>query len=343
MILVTGGAGFIGSNFIKEYLKNKNESIVNYDKLTYAGNLKNLKKIENNSRYEFIKGDICDSVKLNEILSKFKPSKIINFAAETHVDKSIKNPENFIKTNIYGTYKLIESTRNYFNELKNPLKKEFRFIHISTDEVFGSLKKNDPPFNEKTQFRPNSPYSASKASSDHLIRSYNKTFNIPSIIVNCSNNYGPFQFPEKLIPVCILNALQGKEIPIYGEGDNIRDWLYVDDHCRAIQIILDKGKVGETYNVGGNCELSNLNLVKKICEVMDEIIPRKDGKSYKYFIKFVKDRLGHDYRYSVNSSKITNELKWKPKVNINDGLKKTINWYIKNQKWISEIQKKAMN
>ena len=342
MILVTGGAGFIGSNFIIEFFKNSNENILNYDKLTYAGNLQNLNKIKKDPRYSFMKGDICDSLKLKNMLFELKPKKVINFAAETHVDKSIINPEKFIKTNIFGTYTLIEEIRKYYNTLNNTLKKDFKFVHISTDEVFGSLNTSDHPFNEKSPYKPNSPYSASKASSDHIIRSYFKTFNLPSIIINCSNNYGPYQFPEKLIPLCIMNALQGKEIPIYGNGNNIRDWIHVKDHCSAIKLILEKGIAGSSYNVGGNCEMTNLDIVKMICEMMDKIISIGKTSSFKDLIKFVKDRPGHDYRYSVDNSKITEELKWKPKVNFNEGLKKTIIWYINNEKWFRKtLEKKS--
>ncbi len=320
-ILVTGGAGFIGSNFIHYMLKKYPEyQIVNYDSLTYAGNLENLKTVENNSHYQFIKGDITDGKRVEKIIKEYQVELIVNFAAESHVDRSILNPEDFIKTNVLGTYTLLQAA------LKNG---KIRFHHISTDEVFGSLGPNDPAFNETTHYDPRSPYSASKASSDHLVRAYFHTFALPVTISNCSNNYGPFMFPEKLFPLFITNLLEGKKIPLYGDGLNVRDWLYVEDHCRAIDLIIHKGKLGETYCIGGNCEKTNKEVTYKILELM--------GKN-ESSIEFVKDRLGHDKRYAINFSKIKKELGWEPQIKFEEGLKKMILWYQENEKWWKNIK-----
>lgn len=339
-IIVTGAAGFIGSNFVLNLVNKPNgkAKFVSLDKLTYAGNLENLRPILNHKNHKFVKGDINDEKILEVIFNKEKPRTIINFAAESHVDRSIKGPAKFIQTNIFGTYKLLEQTRKYYEKLKNSEKTSFRFLHISTDEVYGSLKKNEKPFSEKNNYLPNSPYSASKASSDHLVRAWKETYNIPVIITNCSNNYGPYQFPEKLIPLCIINAINNKPLPIYGDGQQIRDWLYVQDHCNAINLILKKGKIGETYNIGGGNEKTNLEVVNLICEILDKILPKKNKLSYKKLITFVKDRPGHDRRYAINARKIKTKLNWKPKENFNSGIIKTIQWYLSNKLWVKNIQ-----
>ena len=336
-ILITGGCGFIGSNFIHYLFNNlQNVNIVNIDNLTYAGNEKNLKEINSKDSYTFYRGDISDENLINEILKKHEINCIINFAAESHVDLSIKNPKNFINTNILGTFNLINSFNNFINK-KN---EDFLFLHISTDEVFGSLDKMDPPFEEKSKIKPNSPYSASKASSDMLVRAWHKTYNFPSIITNCSNNYGPYQFPEKLIPLTIFNAVNGKNINIYGDGSNIRDWLYVEDHCSAIFEIMQNGKKGESYNIGGNNELDNNTLVRYICEILDELYPSRLNNNsnclrYAELIKYVSDRAGHDFRYSINSNKLSSNLNWKPKTDFMNGLKKTVKWYLDNEDWVN--------
>ena len=339
-ILVTGGAGFIGSNFIINWINEFNEQVINLDKLTYSGNLSNLKSIEENKNYIFVHGDICDASVINKILNKYKPRAIINFAAETHVDRSINQPDEFINVNILGTFNLLKISLNYWEDLNNNLKANFRFLQISTDEVYGSLKKDEKPFLESNKYKPNSPYSATKSSGDHLVRAYNKTYGLPVLITNCSNNYGPFQFPEKLIPLMIKNALNHRYLPIYGDGLQIRDWLYVKDHCIAITKVLNEGKIGEVYNIGGNNEKTNIEVVNIICEILDEIFPFSEngGKSsYKKFIKKVNDRPGHDRRYSINSDKIKKELNWYPKETFETGIRKTINWYLKNQSWINEV------
>lgn len=339
-ILVTGGAGFIGSNFIINWINEFNEQIINIDKLTYSGNLSNLKSIEDNKNYVFVHGDICNASVINKILNKYKPRAIINFAAETHVDRSINQPDEFINVNILGTFNLLKICLNYWQDLNSNLKANFRFLQISTDEVYGSLKKDENSFQESSKYKPNSPYSASKASGDHLVRAYSKTYGLPVLITNCSNNYGPFQFPEKLIPLMIKNALNHKYLPIYGDGLQIRDWLYVSDHCRAITKVLNEGKIGEVYNIGGKNEKTNLEVVNIICEILDEINPFfENGRksSYKKLISKVNDRPGHDRRYSINSQKIEKELNWYPKETFETGIRKTINWYINNQSWISEV------
>ena len=337
--IVTGGAGFIGSNFVHFCMQNGYE-VLNYDILTYAGNLSNLEKIENNSNYSFVRGDICDRNHLNKIVNKFKPNFIVNFAAESHVDRSIDSPDSFITTNINGTYELLKISLNYYLKIKS--KKEFKFLHVSTDEVFGSLK-DEGLFNEDTPYNPSSPYSASKASSDHLVRAWFSTYSLPILITNCSNNYGPFQFPEKLIPLIITNCLDNKKLPIYGDGSNVRDWLFVEDHCKAISSVLNNGEIGSTYNIGGNEEKTNLEIVNLICEILDEIYPSEKLKSYKELITFVEDRPGHDYRYAIDSTKIKRECGWNPKETFSSGLKKTIRWYVENKLWVKNIKSSKYN
>ena len=337
MIFVTGGAGFIGSNFILNWLNKHNEPVVNIDKLTYAGNLENLKSVENNPNYIFAKVDLLDQKSLADLVAKHKPRAILNFAAESHVDRSIHGPGEFIQTNIVGTFNLLEIARAYWGALPEAEKKSFRFLHVSTDEVYGSLEMNDPAFSETTPYAPNSPYSASKAASDHLVRAYHHTYGLPTVTTNCSNNYGPYQFPEKLIPIVIHNALKGKDLPIYGDGSNIRDWLYVVDHCEAIELALEKGRLGETYNVGGWNEKKNIEVVDTICNTLDKLRPRADGKSYQGQKVYVKDRPGHDKRYAIDATKIEKELGWKPKENFETGLAKTIKWYLDNETWVSNV------
>ncbi|MBJ13450.1 MAG: dTDP-glucose 4,6-dehydratase, partial [Candidatus Marinimicrobia bacterium] len=324
-ILVTGGCGFIGSNFIINELKNTNNKILNLDLLTYAGNIDNLKTINNHENYSFIKGDIANQKCVQSIFNNFAPDSIINFAAESHVDRSIDSPNEFINTNVIGTLNLLQCARQYHNKNKS-----FKFLHVSTDEVYGSLEKNGL-FTEETPYAPSSPYSASKASSDHLVRAWGKTYDLPVLITNCSNNYGPFQFPEKLIPLMIANCIDNKHLPIYGKGDNIRDWLYVTDHCTAIKSVLNKGRIGETYNIGGNNEIKNIDIVTMICKILDQLRPRDNKSSYNDLIRFVEDRPGHDFRYAINSSKIKNDLNWKPIESFETGIYKTIEWYLENE------------
>ena len=337
-ILVTGGAGFIGSNFVLNWLNKSDEKIIIIDNLTYAGNLENLKSVENNSNYQFFQGDINDSKLVGYILKENKPRAILHFAAESHVDRSFHDPEIFIQTNILGTYRLLEQARNFYNSLIEKDKKKFRFLHVSTDEVYGSLTPTDLAFKETNKYQPNSVYSASKASSDHLVRAWNHTYDLPILITNCSNNYGPYQFPEKLIPLCIFKALKGDVIPIYGDGQQVRDWLYVIDHCNGIDTVLEKGSIGETYNIGGWNEKTNLDTVNIICNSLDEFKPKKGGGSYKEHISFIKDRPGHDRRYAVDASKISNKLAWKPSETFETGIQKTVKWYIDNQDWVEQIQ-----
>ena len=338
IFIVTGGSGFIGSNFIHFILSNGYaDKIINLDKLTYAGNPQNLLKYDNDKRYAFVQGDICDQELVQELFLLHKPDVIINFAAESHVDRSIDGPSDFIRTNISGTYTLLQKSLRYYQSLTKEDQKSFRFHHISTDEVFGSLD-NDGIFTEETPYDPSSPYSASKASSDHLVRAWHRTYGLPIIISNCSNNYGPYQFPEKLIPLMILNCLQEKPLPVYGTGENIRDWLFVDDHCDAIHTIIEKGEIGETYNVGGNNEIKNIDIVKTICNLLDNIRPSENLKSYQELITFVKDRPGHDLRYAIDSSKLQNKLGWSPKETFETGIRKTIDWYLDNKTWWQEIQ-----
>ena len=337
MILITGGAGFIGSNFIFDWLKNTDEPVVNLDKLTYAGNLTNLAALSGEARHAFVKGDIGDTTLLKGLLAAHRPRAIVHFAAESHVDRSINGPADFISTNIVGTFRLLESVRAYWTELALVEKSAFRFLHVSTDEVYGSLGERDPQFSETTPYAPNSPYSASKAASDHLVRAYFHTYGLPTVTTNCSNNYGPFQFPEKLIPLIINNALTGEPLPIYGDGQNVRDWLYVGDHCAAINNVLDRGRVGETYNIGGQNEKTNISVVTTICEMLDQLKPRADGLAYRTQLTYVKDRPGHDRRYAIDARKIEKELGWTPKETFETGLRKTIQWYLDNSAWINNV------
>ena len=337
-IIVTGAAGFIGSNFSLNWLTHTEEKVIALDKLTYAGNLENLKSVEANANYEFAQGDIGDSTLIGKLLQEHQPRAIINFAAESHVDRSIHGPDDFMETNILGTYRLLEEARSFFNTLSEEGQKKFRFLHVSTDEVYGTLSPTDPAFKETNQYQPNSPYSASKAASDHLVRAWHHTYGLPVLTTNCSNNYGPYHFPEKLIPLCILKALQGQDLPIYGDGQQIRDWLYVVDHCKGIETVLDKGKIGETYNIGGWNEKTNLEVVHTLCDLLDELKPREDGKSYREQITFVKDRPGHDRRYAIDATKISKELGWKPEETFETGIRKTVQWYLDNQDWVDHVQ-----
>lgn len=338
MILITGGAGFIGSNFALDWLSNPTaEGVINLDKLTYAGNLANLASLENDPRHLFVHGDIGDKELVPRLLKEHQPRAIVNFAAESHVDRSIHGPAEFVTTNIVGTFNLLECAREYWNALEGNAKETFRFHHVSTDEVYGSLSLTDPAFTEKNPYEPNSPYSASKAASDHLVRAWFYTYGFPVVTTNCSNNYGPYHFPEKLIPLVILNALNGKPLPIYGDGQQIRDWLYVRDHCSAIREVLAKGKLGETYNIGGWNEKANIDVVKTICAILDELKPRADGKSYVEQISHVKDRPGHDRRYAIDASKIECELGWRPAETFDTGIRKTVKWYLSNPVWIEGV------
>jgi dTDP-glucose 4,6-dehydratase len=335
-ILVTGGAGFIGSNFILQRLGQDSCSIVNLDKLTYAGNLRNLETVADDRRYEFVHGDIGDRGLVRSVLEGSKPAAIVHFAAESHVDRSIRGPDDFIRTNVEGTFALLEEVRGYWAGLAEHAKSEFRFLHVSTDEVFGSLRPDDPPFSETTAYAPNSPYAASKAASDHLVRAYHHTYGLPVLTTNCSNNYGRFQFPEKLIPLMILNARERKPLPVYGDGQNVRDWLYVEDHCTAIATVLARGRVGETYNIGGWNEKRNLDIVGMICDIVDEIA-QDGGPSRRELITFVKDRPGHDRRYAMDASKIKRELGWEPQETFETGIRKTVGWYMDHEEWVREV------
>jgi dTDP-glucose 4,6-dehydratase len=334
-ILVTGGAGFIGSNFILQWMKTETASIVNLDKLTYAGNPANLASLDGNARYEFVHDDIGNSDLLSDLLRRRQPRAVVHFAAESHVDRSIHGPEAFVSTNIDGTFALVEEAKDYWNSLPEPARTRFRFLHVSTDEVFGSLGPNDPPFSESTSYAPNSPYAASKAASDHLVRAYHHTYGLPTLTTNCSNNYGPFQFPEKLIPLMILNARDGKPLPVYGDGKNVRDWLYVEDHCAAIANVLRQGRPGETYNIGGWNEKPNLEIVQTICDLVDEAAPRPGSR--RDLITFVKDRPGHDRRYAMDARKIERELGWRPKETFESGIRKTVRWYLGNEAWVRDV------
>ena len=334
-ILVTGGAGFIGGNFVQLQRSQTACTIINLDKLTYAGNLATIANLESDPQHIFIAGDIGDTALVTELLQKYQPQAIVNFAAETHVDRSIDSPASFIATNVTGTFNLLEAARHYWRNLSEADQASFRFLHVSTDEVFGSLSPTDPAFSETTPYAPNSPYSASKAASDHLVRAYFHTYGLPTLITNCSNNYGPFQFPEKLIPLTILNALAGRPLPIYGDGQNIRDWLYVTDHCRAIDLALAQGRPGETYNVGGNAERNNLWLVEQLCAILDELRPSKEP--YKNLITFVRDRPGHDRRYAIDCRKLQTELGWQPQADITSGLRQTVQWYLDNPAWCATV------
>jgi dTDP-glucose 4,6-dehydratase len=341
MILVTGGAGFIGSNFILRWLEGGDEAIVNLDRLTYAANRNNLRALRGDARHIFIHGDIGDSALVSGLLSEFRPRAIVHFAAESHVDRSIHAPAEFIDTNIKGTFSLLEAARAHWSRLPEAEKAAFRFLHISTDEVYGSLAADDPPFSETTAYAPNSPYSASKAASDHLARSYHHTYGLPVLITNCSNNYGPFQFPEKLVPLMIANALEGKSLPVYGDGANVRDWLHVHDHCAALRCVLAEAPPGGTWNIGGRSERTNLQLVHLLCGLLDELAPRADGESYRRQILHVQDRPGHDRRYAIDAGKIERELGWRPQESLESGMRKTVCWYLDNQDWVREVQSGA--
>jgi len=341
VILVTGGAGFIGANFILDWLRVGDEPVFNLDKLTYAGNLESLSDLTGDPRYAFLQGDIGDKTLVDRLLMQHRPRAVVNFAAESHVDRSIHGPGEFIQTNIVGTFNLLESVRAYYATMSDAEKAAFRFLHVSTDEVYGSLTKDDPAFCETNRYEPNSPYSASKAASDHLVRAYHHTYGLPVLTTNCSNNYGPYQFPEKLIPLMIVNALAGKPLPIYGDGQQIRDWLYVSDHCSAIRRVLDAGRIGETYNVGGWNEKPNLDIVHAICTLLEELRPRSDGKSYREQITYVADRPGHDRRYAIDAGKIERELGWKPAETFETGIRKTVQWYLDHSDWIANVQSGA--
>lgn len=336
-IIVTGGAGFIGANFVLAWVKLGLGTVINLDKLTYAGNLENLQEIQHDPRHIFVHGDIADKALLKSLLEEHQPRAVINFAAESHVDRSIHGPEDFIQTNVVGTFHLLEEVRAYWSGLSAEHRKAFRFLHVSTDEVYGSLGKTDAAFTETHAYAPNSPYSASKAASDHLVRAYHHTYGLPTLTTNCSNNYGPHHFPEKLIPLIIHNALAGKPLPIYGNGQQIRDWLYVEDHCAAIRRVLEAGQVGEVYNVGGWNEKPNIEVVKTLCRILDAKQPRADGKSYADQITFVQDRPGHDQRYAIDATKLADTLGWKPQETFETGIEKTVNWYLQNQDWVHNV------
>ncbi|KTG16278.1 MULTISPECIES: dTDP-glucose 4,6-dehydratase [unclassified Guyparkeria] len=336
-ILVTGGAGFIGSNFVLDWLDVSDEPVINLDLLTYAGNRQNLAALEGDSRHVFVRGDIGDTELVARLLEEHRPRAVVNFAAESHVDRSILGPEEFIQTNIVGTFRLLEAVRGYWNDLPEGDREDFRFLHVSTDEVYGTLSPDESAFTEQHRYEPNSPYSASKAASDHLVRSYLHTYGLPVLTTNCSNNYGPYHFPEKLIPLVIHNALAGKALPIYGDGQQVRDWLYVKDHCSAIRRVLEDGRTGETYNVGGWNEKPNLEVVETLCAILDERQPREDGRSYAEQITFVKDRPGHDRRYAIDASKIERELGWRPEETFETGIRKTVDWYLDNQVWVENV------
>ncbi|VWB14866.1 dTDP-glucose 4,6-dehydratase [Burkholderia metallica] len=337
MLLITGGAGFIGANFVLDWIASSEEPVINLDKLTYAGNLDTLASLADNPGHTFVRGDIGDRELVGDLLKQHRPRAVINFAAESHVDRSISGPGDFIQTNVVGTFNLLESVRGYWSELPDAEREAFRFLHVSTDEVYGTLGPNDPAFAETNRYEPNSPYSASKAASDHLVRAWHHTYGMPVLTTNCSNNYGPYHFPEKLIPLVILNALAGKPLPIYGDGQQIRDWLYVKDHCSAIRRVLQQGSVGETYNVGGWNECTNLEVVRTICSILDELQPRSDKQSYANQISFVQDRPGHDRRYAIDARKLERELNWKPEETFEGGIRKTVRWYLDNQEWVQNV------
>ncbi|MBX4930020.1 dTDP-glucose 4,6-dehydratase [Rhizobium binae] len=337
MILVTGGAGFIGANFVLDWLALQDEPVVNLDVLTYAGNLQNLASVWNDPRHLFVKGSIADYDLVEELLRSHRPRAIVNFAAESHVDRSIHGPEEFIQTNIVGTFRLLEATRGFLAGQSDAFRASFRFLHVSTDEVYGSLAPAEAAFSEQRKYEPNSPYSASKAASDHLVRAYHHTYGLPVLTTNCSNNYGPYHFPEKLIPLVIHNALSGKQIPIYGDGMQVRDWLFVKDHCSGIRRVLEKGTVGETYNIGGRNELTNLSVVNTLCDILDELRPLPEGASYKSQVTFVRDRPGHDRRYAIDADKIERELDWQPVETFETGIRKTVEWYLANEAWVRNV------
>jgi dTDP-glucose 4,6-dehydratase len=340
-VLITGGAGFIGANFVLDWVANTDEKIINLDKLTYAGNLESLASLQNNPQHVFVQGDIGDDKLLPELLTAHQPRAVLNFAAESHVDRSIHGPGDFIETNIVGTFRLLESVRGYWQALAPEAQQQFRFLHVSTDEVYGSLTPQDPAFSENNQYEPNSPYSASKAASDHLVRAWHHTYGLPVLTTNCSNNYGPLHFPEKLIPLMIVNALAGKPLPVYGDGMQVRDWLYVKDHCSAIRRVLDSGRLGETYNVGGWNEKPNIEIVNTVCALLDEMRPRADGQSYATQITYVKDRPGHDRRYAIDARKLEKELGWKPAETFETGIRKTVAWYLDHAEWVAHVQSGA--
>ena len=341
MILVSGGAGFIGSNFVLDWVAAGGGPVVNLDKLTYAGNLENLRSLEGDARHAFVQGDIGDQPLVEQLLARHRPRAVVNFAAESHVDRSIHAPGTFIDTNVVGTFRLLEAVRAYWSGLEGEARENFRFLHVSTDEVYGSLKATDPAFTEENKYEPNSPYSASKAASDHLVRAYHHTYGLPVLTTNCSNNYGPYHFPEKLIPLMIVNALAGKPLPVYGDGQQIRDWLYVGDHCSAIRRVLEAGRVGEVYNVGGWNEKPNIEIVQTVCALLDELKPRADGKSYREQVTYVKDRPGHDRRYAIDARKIERELGWKPRETFETGIRKTVQWYLAHGDWVQRVQSGA--
>lgn len=341
MILVTGGAGFIGANFVLDWLALADEPVVNVDKLTYAGNLENLASLQSDARHVFVQADIGDLGRMGEVFAKHRPRAVVNFAAESHVDRSIHGPDAFIQTNIVGTFKLLEAARAYWSGLDGTGKVEFRFLHVSTDEVYGSLAQQDPAFTEQHRYEPNSPYSASKAASDHLVRAYHHTYGFPVLTTNCSNNYGPFHFPEKLIPLMIVNALAGKPLPVYGDGMQVRDWLYVKDHCSAIRRVLEAGVPGEVYNVGGWNEMPNIEIVRKVCRLLDELRPRSDGQRYETQVTYVADRPGHDRRYAIDARKLEQTLGWKPAETFDTGIEKTVRWYLDNPEWVANVQSGA--
>ena len=336
-ILVTGGAGFIGSNFVHAWLAQHDEVLVNLDKLTYAGNLRNLRALAGDSRHHFVQGDIGDTTLVSQLLATHQPRAVLHFAAESHVDRSIHGPMDFIQTNVVGTFQLLESVREYWTGLDDQAKQDFRFLHVSTDEVYGSLAPDASAFSETNPYEPNSPYSASKAASDHLVRAWHHTYGLPVLTTNCSNNYGPYHFPEKLIPLVIHNALTGKPLPIYGDGQQVRDWLYVEDHCKALMRVLQDGRLGETYNVGGWNEKPNIEVVRTLCSLLDELQPRADGQSYATQMTFVKDRLGHDRRYAIDARKLERELGWRPEETFDSGLRKTVQWYLGHGDWVEEV------
>lgn len=338
MILVTGGAGFIGANFVLDWLANKAEAVVNVDKLTYAGNLQTLASIASDPRHVFVQGDIGDTALVGRLLAEHMPRAVVNFAAESHVDRSIHGPEDFVQTNVLGTFRLLESVRGYWVGLPEVEKAAFRFLHVSTDEVYGTLSATDPAFTEAHRYEPNSPYSASKAASDHLVRAWHHTYGLPVLTTNCSNNYGPYHFPEKLIPLMIVNALAGKSLPVYGDGMQVRDWLYVKDHCSAIRRVLEAGQLGETYNVGGWNEKPNIEIVRTVCALLDELRPRTDAKAYAEQITYVTDRPGHDRRYAIDARKLERELGWKPEETFESGIRKTVEWYLDNSEWVRNVQ-----
>ena len=341
MIVVTGGAGFIGANFVLDWLATQQEAVVNVDKLTYAGNLENLASVQGDARHVFVQADIGDSAVIEALLAQHQPRAVVNFAAESHVDRSIHGPEDFIQTNVVGTFRLLEAVRGYWNGLQDSAKSDFRFLHVSTDEVYGTLSPTDPAFTEENNYEPNSPYSASKAASDHLVRAWHHTYGLPVLTTNCSNNYGPLHFPEKLIPLVIVNALAGKPLPVYGDGMQVRDWLYVRDHCSAIRRVLEAGRLGDTYNVGGWNEKANIDIVKTVCALLDELRPRADGKGYAEQITYVTDRPGHDRRYAIDARKLERELGWKPAETFDTGIRKTVQWYLDHPQWVSNVQSGA--